>query len=35
MRTMIKTMTEANSIPSFGFHDEVVMDELIHLRKQV
>lgn len=34
-RIMAKTMTEANKIPHFGYMDEVVVNRLVDLRKQL
>jgi len=32
---MVKSMTEALSIPHFGYYDEVNMTELVKLRKEL
>ena len=34
-RAMVKKMTEANSVPQFGYGDEIIMNELVQLRKQL
>jgi 2-oxoisovalerate dehydrogenase E2 component (dihydrolipoyl transacylase) len=34
-RAMVKTMTEANSIPTFGYDDEFDMSALVELRLKV
>lgn len=34
-RVMVKTMTLANTVPHFGYNDEVVMDRLLSLRKEL
>uniref|UniRef100_A0A914VJG0 Dihydrolipoamide acetyltransferase component of pyruvate dehydrogenase complex n=1 Tax=Plectus sambesii TaxID=2011161 RepID=A0A914VJG0_9BILA len=34
-RIMMKTMTQANTIPHFGYNDEVVVNRLIDLRAQL
>ena len=34
-RAMMKTMTVANTIPHFGYGDEVVVDRLVDLREQL
>lgn len=34
-RTMVKTMTQSNSIPHFGYCDEVEMDALVLLREEL
>ena len=34
-RAMLKTMTEANQIPHFGYNDEIVVDRLVDLREQL
>jgi len=34
-KAMVKKMTEANAVPQFGYGDEVIMNELVSLRKQL
>lgn len=34
-KAMVKTMTEANSIPTFGYDDEFDMSALVELRSRV
>jgi 2-oxoisovalerate dehydrogenase E2 component (dihydrolipoyl transacylase) len=34
-RTMVKTMTQANTIPHFGYCDEVELDQLVILREEL
>jgi pyruvate/2-oxoglutarate dehydrogenase complex dihydrolipoamide acyltransferase (E2) component len=34
-RAMVKTMTEADSIPTFGYDDELDMSALVELRLKV
>mmetsp|Transcript_47117 Transcript_47117/g.75491 ORF Transcript_47117/g.75491 Transcript_47117/m.75491 type:complete len:580 (+) Transcript_47117:778-2517(+) len=34
-KAMVKKMTEANSVPMFGYGDEIIMNELVNLRKQL
>jgi 2-oxoisovalerate dehydrogenase E2 component (dihydrolipoyl transacylase) len=34
-RAMLRTMTEANTIPHFGYCDDVVVDRLVDLRDQL
>ena len=34
-KAMVKKMTEANSVPQFGYGDEIIMNELVNLRKEL
>merc|ERR1712137_1244882 len=34
-KAMVKKMTEANAVPQFGYGDEIIMNELVSLRKQL
>lgn len=34
MKVMVQTMTYANTIPQFGFCDEILCDKLVDIRKQ-
>ncbi|XP_065198983.1 lipoamide acyltransferase component of branched-chain alpha-keto acid dehydrogenase complex, mitochondrial-like isoform X2 [Sycon ciliatum] len=34
-KAMVKTMTAANAIPTFGFNDEISMDQLVIVREQL
>jgi 2-oxoisovalerate dehydrogenase E2 component (dihydrolipoyl transacylase) len=34
-KVMVKTMTAANAIPHFGYCDEIIVDSLIQLRKDL
>jgi 2-oxoisovalerate dehydrogenase E2 component (dihydrolipoyl transacylase) len=34
-RIMVQTMNAANAIPHFGFNEEIVVDELVRLRREL
>ena len=34
-KAMVKKMTEANAVPQFGYSDEIILNELVSLRKQL